>query len=529
MKISSIPQYLLIPLFTLGYTNPLHAEEILDPEPIQILNEGVISINQTAENAAFFIGNVATANPLPSQPKQVPEIIGMHGDGGNTKVSKYLGPLGQEPQVAHVAGSNAQFMFDNQGRVNGANITFDENYNFQTSIGAFDPQTLELLSKWTPPDNQTLNTPYMSQTPEGQILVTTKQGSIYILDRVNENATSGFRVIEHFDLISMGVLDSSHLLLGASLDKKDNIWFYTGGIVGNGDNPGSDTVLGYIDQDKVLHQMTIENQIIENGIAVNQNGIYVLTGPAGIDDIPNANGNVLVFEADKNEANGIKILWKEEYQAGSYIKPGGFARGSGSTPTLIGNDYLAITDNADNQIHAQVYHQEVHKQGQLICSLPLFDYGYSANDIGLIGIQNKDVSSIIALNIYNAPLISDSTGDMSDMAPGMERIDINKKGECTTRWKLPIRIKSVPVVSEQTGLIYGYTQDEELANQGTYVWYFVAIDYETGEIVWKVQSGTGRMFDDSYRPAVLTPDNRMIQTIRSGNVILADGSIQASK
>ncbi len=515
--------FLLIPMLTIGLGNAVYAEKKIDDELIQILNTYSIPNTQDPEEGAFFIGEEFTAKPLPEQPRQIPEIVNMHGDSGNAKVSKYSGPLGVEPEVVSLAGLNSQFLFDKNGRLNGANIDVDDNYNMQFSIGAFDPETLELLAKWTPPDNHTLNTPYMSQTLDGQILVASKEGSIFILERSGEKIDSGFTLIEHLDLVSMRIIESTHTLLGASLDKKNNIWFYTGGIVGNGDTPGSDTILGYIDNDRFVHQMKIENQIVENGIAVNQKGVYVVTGPAGTDDVPSAKGYIFVFEANKNERNGIKTLWKEEYQAGSNIKPGGFARGSGSTPTLLGRRYLAITDNSDNQINAQIYHQNVNEEGQLVCSVPLFDYGYSANDIGIIGIQNENISSIIALNIYNAPLIADSTGDMSSMASGMERIDINKRGNCITRWRLPIKIKSVPVVSEKTGLIYGYTQDEDLAYQGTYVWYFVAVDYETGEIVWKVRAGAGNLYDDSYRAAVLTPDNKMIQSVRGGNVILADG------
>ena len=51
----------------------------------------------------------------------------------------------------------------------------------------------------------------------------------------------------------------------------------------------------------------------------------------------------------------------------------------------------------------------------------------------------------------------------------------------------------------------------------------VAIDYETGEVVWKVRTGAGYSYNDSYRAACLSPDGTFYQGTLLGNVILRDG------
>lgn len=473
-----------------------------------------------------FIGTAAIPKPLPEQPTHEPVTVGLHADGGNTKVYKTPGPLGVDPEVTSVLGTGSIFMFDETGRMNGScmSINQDQPTIRRACIAAFDPSSLDILARWDAPDGQNLNLAYMIQTIEGRILVTSKEGHIYVLERSDDTGTPEFHISADIDLVALGVLDGSLPLLAASFDNKSNIWFTTGGIVGIGDQPGSDTVLGYVDKKGIPYWITLKDQIVENGIAVNDNGVFVLTGPAGDADVPGASGYVYSFRAKK----GVKILWMEKYDAGSGLKPGGFARGSGSTPTLIGYSYLAMTDNADDQVSVHFFHQAPEGPNQHVCSIPVFDHGASANDIGMIGVRHEDMDSVVVLNDYNAPSVyipldNGPLQSMNGMAPGVQRIDIDSGGNCATRWTLPIRIKSVPVVSTETGLIYGYTQDEALAAEGTYTWYFVAIDYDTGEVVWKIRAGAGFTFNDSFRGAVLAPDGTLYQTTIFGNVILRDG------
>jgi hypothetical protein len=229
----------------------------------------------------------------------------------------------------------------------------------------------------------------------------------------------------------------------------------------------------------------------------------------------------------------VTTLWSQDYQAGDAIKPGGFARGSGATPTLLGNRYVAITDNANNQINLLVYRQQTAAPGesQLVCSTPLFSAGASANDIGLVGEDEGDHYSVTVLNDYDAPQFQAAPSDvngafnnMNQMAPGVEKLAVpNSGGACPTQWTAPVRIKSVPVLSTATGLLYGYTQDPELAADGTYVWYFTALDYRTGAVVWQVRAGGGGTYNDDYKAAAIGPDGTLYQGILGGVATLKDG------
>src|SRR5260370_20831801 len=47
--------------------------------------------------------------------------------------------------------------------------------------------------------------------------------------------------------------------------------------------------------------------------------------------------------------------WSAHYDFGIRTKPGQLYQGSGTTPTLMGTDYVAIGDNADPRMHVVVF------------------------------------------------------------------------------------------------------------------------------------------------------------------------------
>lgn len=114
---------------------------------------------------------------------------------------------------------------------------------------------------------------------------------------------------------------------------------------------------------------------------------------------------------------------------------------------------------------------------------------------------------------------------MNQMTPGVERVDITPRGKCSVAWHdQDVRIKSVPFLSTATGLVYGYTQDPQLAAGGEYVWYFIALDARTGKVAWRIRAGAGGTYNDSYQPGSLGPDGTFYQGLPLGVVKLGDGT-----
>jgi hypothetical protein len=170
---------------------------------------------------------------------------------------------------------------------------------------------------------------------------------------------------------------------------------------------------------------------------------------------------------------------------------------------------------------------------RLVCSVALFSPGASAITSAPIGYSSgdspSDVNSVIVVNGYDAPppLSSPSDGgpanNINQMAPGVARIDVLPDGSgCQTEWTVPLRIKAGPVLSTATGLVYGYTQDEARAAAGSYVWYFVAIDYRNGRVVWHQRTGAGSTKNDNRQPTVLGANGVLYQTLPLGLVWMRD-------
>jgi hypothetical protein len=424
-------------------------------------------------------------------------------------------------------------MWDTAGRLTTGCVVAVSGGRPRSCLAAVDPQTLNIQVRWLPPASQDLNLAYLAETTEDQVVVTTRQGHVFVVQRRDDANGPSFSLVRDVDLIGERVLKPTELLLAAMFDSRGKIWFTTGGILGIGDQPAPFTTLGFIDLTGRVHSIRIADQIVENGFAVSGTTAFVVTGPAGADDHPGANGYMAAFRAGPHGT--VETRWRDAYPAGDARKPGGFARGSGSTPTLLGHRYVAITDNANSQIHLRIYRQGKVEAGdhQLVCSVPLFSPGASANDIGTIGEEIHGTDSGMALNDYNAPPIQlaltpatiNGFNNMNQMAPGAERVDIGGDGRgCRVVWDTPIRIKSVPFLSTATGLVYGYTQDAELTAGGQYVWYFVALDYRSGKEVWRIRAGAGGTYNDSYEPGSLGPDGSFYQGLPFGVVRLRDAT-----
>jgi hypothetical protein len=454
----------------------------------------------------------------------------MHGDGGNTNTSRYAGPTGTHPVTGSAKVPLSPLLWDAAGRLTAGYVNTASGTPVD-AVAAVDPTTLAVTAEWDAPPGQTLNFGYMYQNSHDQVLVTSRQGHIYVVQRQDSSTGTTFGLVRDVDLVADGVLGQGQSLFNAAFDTAGNIWFTTGGILGIGQDAGTSTTLGYLTPNGVPHVVNLPDQAVENGIAVSGTTAYVVTGPVATDST-NATGTMYAFAPTK--ATGVRTLWSQHYQAGNATKPGGFARGSGATPTLLGNQYVAITDNANNQINLLVYRQSAarHGQSQLVCSTPLFSAGASANDIGLVGEDADGQDSVVVLNDFNAPQfeavptdINGTFNNMDQMAPGVEKLAVSDNGgACPVQWSTPMRIKSVPALSTATGVLYGYTQDPGLAADGTYVWYFTALDYRTGAVTWQARAGAGGTYNDDYKAATIGPDGTLYQGILDGIATLKDGS-----
>ncbi|WP_405164518.1 hypothetical protein OG203_05215 [Nocardia sp. NBC_01499] len=482
---------------------------------------------QVAVGVPGFIGAAVTAAPLSPKPDADPWISTMHGDTDNANTSNHPGPLGTNPRIRSATGQIGQFLWHRDGRLTSGYLDVAD---MSSGLAAVDPATMGVLAQWFPPPGEQLNAVYMSLDADDAVLVNSKQGHIYRVRRTDPPVGPTFTMLRDLDV--RAELQPGEQLLNSAYDSYGNIWFTTGAIPQVDANTPTTATIGYVTPDDRVHTIHLADQTEEKGITVHGATAYLLTAPAGATDHPGAVGTLSALRAGPQ---GPNTLWQERFDAGSGIAPGGFARGSGTTPTVLGDRYVGIVDNADRQVHLLIYRQD---SGALICRVPLFTEGASYTDIGAIGYEENDRDSLVVLNGYHGPPlgvnptahdsaasvlagINNGYNNMNGMSPGVTRIDV-ADGACSLAWQTPERIKSVPVLSTRTGLVYGYTQDPDAAAAGLYVWYFEAIDFRTGRVAWKIRAGVGGTYNDTYRPGSLGPDGTFYQSVTLGVVALAD-------
>ena len=193
-------------------------------------------------------------------------------------------------------------------------------------------------------------------------------------------------------------------------------------------------------------------------------------------------------------------------------KPGQASAGSGTTPTLMGDGLVAITDNAD-PMNVLVYRRG---SGALICRQPVFAKGASATDQSLIGTGR----SLVVENNYGYSGPAATQGGKTT-SPGLERVDLDAGGGCHTAWRSAERAPSVvPKLSARNGLVYTYTKDPQPSNADA--WYLTALDFGSGATVYKRLGGEGLGFNNNYAPVTLGPDGTAYVGTLGGLVALRD-------
>ncbi len=261
-----------------------------------------------------------------------------------------------------------------------------------------------------------------------------------------------------------------------------------------------------------------------NGMALTKEGAaYIVTTEA-------------MYRVDAGADDQPRIMWRQPYDTIGVVRSGQYELGSGTTPTILGEGkYVAITDNAE-QMKVVVYRTATDEelepdQNRIVCEVPVFDFpggGAGAQSNSLVGLRN----SIIVQNTYGYLFdFPDIHADPPDLtaelvqggAPGLERIDINPNGNgCTKVWvNHEIASNNTPKLSTRTGLIY--VQDRKWdAENNLYAYYFAAIDFRTGKVVWEKLVGTGDKYDNFWAAAGIGPNGALYSTVYGGLTMIKD-------
>lgn len=487
----------------------------------QPLNKGIPA--NILEGQQIGVINGQRVGALP--PKNVPEHPhlspqpGIHLDAYNSSVSDAPAPFGNEVKVDHHRlrrrlGMNMclNFMTDKEGGLYGfcgqPRAGFLKGVDFH--LAKFNPETMKKEAKYSffkiglkqlIKNDLPLNLGYFMMDNEGRSIVTDKKNQVKFL-KFSE-ADNKFVVDKHIDL-------APHVPKGVQVaqvipDHDGNYWFMSLGDKNDKGQMKRPAMIGVVDIDGQVQTRTLSGELIENGLAVDESGLYAVSDFA-----------TYKFALEQGE---IKQIFREPYERATVKKPGTISMfGSGSTPTLMGDDLIALTDNADEQVNLLVYKRQDEVEGErLVCKMPLFEKGKSANENSVIGYNN----SIIAQNWYNAPSFM---GDMGNMEPGLSRIDVREdRSGCDMVWEnKEVATTSTIKLSTQTGLMYAPLQRPGAGKLRRAKFDMAFIDFTSGNVVSKVKIGQGFQSRLMMAPVNFGAKGTLIQPVYSGFVTIKD-------
>jgi hypothetical protein len=237
----------------------------------------------------------------------------------------------------------------------------------------------------------------------------------------------------------------------------------------------------------IVHDEPFEQ--IQNSFSVGPDGIYMVTNV----------GLYKFWFNEKTRRVELDPKWAPNYAKGDLlyendrkIKPGHLNNGSGTTPTLIDDRFVAIVDNAPGQVNLNVFRQE---DGTLVSKLPLFNAHAGAVENSVVAYGDH----LVVGNTYGYvdPFIENPTPG------GIMRFDYDaEKGEYTHRKGWPAvgafdGKTATPKLSTANGLFYVYHRD--MLAEGHHDWQLTAVDFRTG---WRVFSIKGFFEGDDFNDNV---------------------------
>lgn len=502
------------------FVTPASGETIYPFPAIKIPNTSILP-NGKIEPVPVFIGQPATPQPVDSTP--IPQNPFMakdpwnciHNDGYQSDTYPNAGPLGKTPVV-----SSTWLGPPDDLTAIVVVMTFDSTYNLLIAasikvvaeqdaawvqLTLIDAASLATLARFNLPKETGIGIgkgfrpagAYFYMAQDNRIVIGTKDRTIWLVSYSQDSTTK--RWAFHQDNQASPWDLSAAIPEGDSIqalqpDWSGRLWFTSkGGVVGTFD----------MGTGKVIGSLQLPGERIVNGHAAGEEGgVYIAS-------------TLAMYRFDADSAGKPSVTWRQTYDAGTHVKEGQTDIGTGTTPTLMADKYVTISDNGQPRMSVLVYDRA---DGRLVCAEPVFQPGQASNENSLIATEK----SIIVENNFGYKDPQKDTTHGRTTKPGIARIDV-ENGVCRTVWtNESVSIPSVvSKMSLASGLIYTYTKPKGPGT--TDPWYFTAIDFRTGEVVWNVLAGLGILYNNHYAGAYVGPDGTLYVGVLGGIVAMRDG------
>jgi hypothetical protein len=439
----------------------------------------------------------------------------MHDDAYMSDTYEAAGPRGVAPVVRSRSrgfGGYGTLAFDRSGRMVGV---YSNGRGFRLEWLA--PDSLALLATYDLPSRPWYwplqgiwpweyigAGMYFYLDQEDRAVVPTTSNTIEVVQA--PQGSGEFRLVRRYDLDAHVVpmrwpqRDSIAWVLP---DWSGQYYWYatTGGMIGTVDVASG-----------AVRTRQLAGEIIENSFAVGEKGVFIISDYA-------------IYRLHLDPTQGIVTDWRTPYERGSGRKPGHITRGSGTSVSLVGDaesGQVVVTDNADPQVHLLFVGRA---DGRIACDAPLFLPGHSGTDISAIAFEQAAEGGS-GTGRYSA-IVENNWGHnhfpLAHPAGGLVRVDaLPQSGggyECRTVWTSPEKNIGVFKLSFGSGLLYTYFRDER---EALTQWYLTAIDYRSGETVYRIRVGAGEGYNNWAGALFLHPNGAAYSTTIFGLVMIRD-------
>jgi len=444
--------------------------------------------------------------PRPIVHVEVPRHPFMAANGGNnmhcdsyiTDTYEIPGPIGGHPEIISRTqgfGGYGTIAYDRFGQLVAVH---SDGRGFQLEL--MDPDSLAELASYNLPPRPVYwllqgilpweyigAGMYFYLDNQDRAVVPTTENTVQVVQIPPEGGT--FRLVREYDL--------SEFVVPLRWPKRDSVaWVlpdWSGAYYWYATTAG---MVGTVDVDTgEVRTLRLDGEIIENSFAVAEDGVFILSDHA-------------LYRFSQNGRGKIAIDWRTPYDRGPHKKPGHITRGSGTSVTLVGESdgLVVITDNAEPRIHLIFAERS---DGTVVCSTPLFEAGKSGTDVSVACVAHADASGE-PTGVYSA-LAENNWGHHSfphsQPEPGLVRVDAVRQDDgtysCEQVWASHQKSIGVFKLSLGSGMAYMYWRSECCPVTS---WYFIAVDFATGETVYQKLVGTGLGHNNWAGALFLHPD-----------------------
>jgi hypothetical protein len=471
-----------------------------------------------------FVGSAVAPRPLPDAGVPQDPYLGknpfgyLHDDSWNSDTSNGPGPLGHDPvtisstlgvpPVLQWASSTSSLAFDSHGRLIVAFL--QDGLVTGASVLLMGPVTLDVLYRY-PIGVSAQGSIYFYVDDQDRVVMATGPRSITTLRESGTEAAPTLELVpdRSYDL-SQAIPEGDHLA-GLLPDWSGRILFATAGR-----DEATAPRVGVIDPQAWPRVEWVElrrGEYMANGMAITSTASYAISSKALYKLVVGSDGRP-------------RVVWRAAYDHSvDKSQLGQLCIGSGTSPTVIGGGKYVTINDSGTPMKVLVFRTATKlKPGQkrLVGSIPVFaDMAGQAAANSILGYHD----SMVIQNSYGHSDAYDKDGYLrsTDSLPGLARIDIKPGGKGLRQVWVNDEVTSVnlPKLSTQTGLIYVIGREDDANGVDAYYW--TAVDFRTGKVVWRKLAGTGVAWDSYFAPSSLGPTGTFYNGNYGGLAAVRDG------